>query len=198
MADTSFSKKCLFEALIRLSEKKPYKDITVTEICDESGYNRSTFYRYYADKKELLEDGFTDEVKAFFSGVLVLVFAEGGAKKALPQVFAFIRKNFRLFVLMHEAGLDLDLMTRFREPFSLEMDNEIEKKYYLQFFAAGFYAIMIRWLEDGMKESDEEMGRLVYEMDDKFLRYVKRRPSEKEKERIKALEEKGLLRKKGR
>lgn len=187
MADTRFSRKCMFEALVRLTKKKPYKEISVTEICEESGYNRSTFYRYYADKQELLEDGFTNEVRSYFNGVLLLVFKEGGTKKALPRVFSFIRKNSNLFMLVHEAGLDRELLYRFRDVFAIESDSDIKKKYYLQFFAAGFYSIMTEWLEDGMKESDEEMGRLVYEMDQAFGGAVRRRPSDREMERLEAL-----------
>ena len=41
------------EALLLLLEKKEYEFITVTEICEKAGVNRSTFYIHYQLRKAL-------------------------------------------------------------------------------------------------------------------------------------------------
>ena len=41
------------EALLLLLEKKEYDFITVKEICQKAGVNRSTFYSHFNDKYEL-------------------------------------------------------------------------------------------------------------------------------------------------
>ena len=42
------------EALLLLLEKKEYEFITVKEICEKAGVNRSTFYLHYQSIDELL------------------------------------------------------------------------------------------------------------------------------------------------
>ena len=44
------------EALLVLLEKKEYEFITVKEICEKAGVNRSTFYLHYETIDELLEE----------------------------------------------------------------------------------------------------------------------------------------------
>lgn len=44
------------EALIILLEKKDYEFITVKEICEKAGVNRSTFYLHYETMNDLLQE----------------------------------------------------------------------------------------------------------------------------------------------
>ena len=50
----SFSTSLMVEALLLLLEKKEYDSITVKEICEKAGVNRSTFYMHYDTKDDLL------------------------------------------------------------------------------------------------------------------------------------------------
>ena len=49
-----FSSSLMVEALLFLLEKKEYDSITVKEICEKAGVNRSTFYMHYDTKDDLL------------------------------------------------------------------------------------------------------------------------------------------------
>ena len=44
------------EALLQLLEKKDFAFISVKEICQKAGVNRSTFYLHYENTNELLEE----------------------------------------------------------------------------------------------------------------------------------------------
>ena len=48
--------KKMNEALINLIEKKDFEYITVKEICEKAGVNRSTFYLHYETIGDLLEE----------------------------------------------------------------------------------------------------------------------------------------------
>lgn len=52
------SKRDLCNALVKLVGNKPFKKITVGDICAEAMVNRMTFYKHYGDKYELLNDVF--------------------------------------------------------------------------------------------------------------------------------------------
>ena len=44
------------EALITLLEKKDFEYITIKEICNTAGVNRSTFYLHYENVSDLLKE----------------------------------------------------------------------------------------------------------------------------------------------
>ena len=44
------------EALITLLEKKDFEYITIMEICETAGVNRSTFYLHYENTVDLLQE----------------------------------------------------------------------------------------------------------------------------------------------
>ena len=44
------------EALIALLEKKDFAYISIKEICDTAGVNRSTFYLHYENTSDLLKE----------------------------------------------------------------------------------------------------------------------------------------------
>ncbi|AIR10968.1 TetR/AcrR family transcriptional regulator [Ligilactobacillus salivarius] len=51
-------KEALGNSLLVLLRKEPLEKITVDQICREAGVHRSTFYRYFADKFDLLKYSF--------------------------------------------------------------------------------------------------------------------------------------------
>jgi len=57
------TKKILFDSLLKLMKKKNFEKIKISDICEESLINRSTFYAHYEDKYELLIDLFEEQKK---------------------------------------------------------------------------------------------------------------------------------------
>ena len=54
------TKKILFNSLLNLMKIKNFEKIKISDICEESLVNRSTFYAHYDDKYELLIDLFEE------------------------------------------------------------------------------------------------------------------------------------------
>ena len=54
------TKKILFNSLLNLMKIKNFEKIKISDICEESLINRSTFYAHYDDKYELLIDLFEE------------------------------------------------------------------------------------------------------------------------------------------
>ncbi|MCH3922061.1 TetR/AcrR family transcriptional regulator [Limosilactobacillus sp.] len=52
---TDYTNQQLQDALLKLMATKPFEKITINNIADTAHVNRSTFYRYYDDKYQLLE-----------------------------------------------------------------------------------------------------------------------------------------------
>ena len=49
-------KEYIQEALIELLNKKPIKEISITDLTEKAGIARSTFYRYYSSLDEVIDD----------------------------------------------------------------------------------------------------------------------------------------------
>ena len=51
---TAFLKECLADAFIELLDEKPAAKITVTEIASRAGVGRTTYFRNFASKEDML------------------------------------------------------------------------------------------------------------------------------------------------
>lgn len=87
------------KALIEMMEEMPFEDIKVKELCDRAMIRKSTFYKYFADKYELLafiakeaindynerirRDSPTDDPVAFYNKMLDYVFEFAKANQKL-------------------------------------------------------------------------------------------------------------------
>lgn len=163
MRTNKFSKKCFFEALLKLYHQKPYSEIQIAEICKEAGYNRSTFYRIYPSKEALLLDGFKEEyVMNYYRTIPPLMNGYGGEYiHNVELLFTFIRKNPDFFLMMRDARLLDEMFLLFREYFP-HTDEESEQDFYSRnFLSAGYLSIIYQWLDGGMKQSDIYMANMV-------------------------------------
>ena len=52
----SFTKQAIMDAFLRLLQHKPFRKVTVRDIVEECGVNRTTFYYYYQDIYAIVED----------------------------------------------------------------------------------------------------------------------------------------------
>ena len=152
------------EALLLLLEKKEYEFITVTEICEKAGVNRSTFYLHYQNMDELLFETIEMINKRFknvFDNKLInpsvlnkkdLFFIDDNH---LIPYLNFIKENKKIYKLIH----DNPFIFRKQEAFELMYNNifsiildkygvsKEEKEYVFSFFSFGLVAIIQKWIE---------------------------------------------------
>ncbi|WEV39559.1 TetR/AcrR family transcriptional regulator [Lactobacillus sp. ESL0684] len=63
----TLTKKYLFIALIQLMQRKKFIKIKISEICKRAGVSRTSFYRYYTHKEDILINYLDKDFKNFFS-----------------------------------------------------------------------------------------------------------------------------------
>lgn len=56
------------EALVRLLQKQSFEKLSVKDICEEAGINRSTFYNYFDDKHQLLDAVMIASTEVYIDG----------------------------------------------------------------------------------------------------------------------------------
>ena len=166
------------EAFLELLEKKDFAYITVKEICEKAGVNRSTFYLHYETVNELLAessryiiDQFVEEmpqnVGEFFKKLptrpleeLYLITPE-----YLTPYLNYIKDHKRLFRTMHEKaytlGMDGAYLRLNRYVFSPILSRfhvpTAEREYMMQFYLNGLMGIVNLWLRDDCRDSIEHI-----------------------------------------
>jgi len=170
------------EALLFLLEKKPFEYITVSEICQTAGLNRSTFYLHYENTCDLLEEATRGLMERFFAcfttdeqGILSrcttcdtkeLNFIN---EKYLIPYLLFIKENRRVFAtVLAQPGLfkaDIIFDRLFDNVFEPILDRfhypQSERRYVMMFYLNGLTAVITQWLNDGCAKSPEETAQII-------------------------------------
>ncbi len=160
------------EALLILLEKKEFEFITVKEICQKAGVNRSTFYLHYENTTDLLEEtiGYiNNKINNTFKEKILdinnidkedLFFI---TPKYLKPYLELVKENKRVFKLIHDKPhlfKNKEMADRlYHDLFSIVLTKynvpENIKKYVFTYFTEGVLSIIMKWLEyDCVDEND--------------------------------------------
>ncbi|MGG3280013.1 TetR/AcrR family transcriptional regulator [Paenibacillus solani] len=173
------TKEHLKSAFIKLVKEKGYHAVTVKDIVDTAAYNRSTFYVHYQDKIELAEDlrcsmlqGLEESVgKPYTPGHKVYT-----ANLHAPSfnIVSYIYEHRDFFELIKYEDTLPGLHTEFpqtilkiyKEQFIFETINDmpVNMDYFKRYTAYGFHGLLIHWIRQGFRESQEDFIKEVIEL----------------------------------
>ena len=167
------------EALITLLEKKDFEYITIKEICDTAGVNRSTFYLHYENTSDLLKETtryIIDKHLAYYETDQKRISLQFETCKHEELLFitneylvpylTFIKDNQRLFKVsikqFNSLNMDEVYGRMFKHVFNpiLERFNvsEKERAYVMKLYLTGVFAIVMEWLE---KNCSDDMATVI-------------------------------------
>lgn len=157
MKTNETSKKALLNALLNLCKAFNYDEISISQICKESNLNRSTFYRIFKSKDDILKEQLGKFMEEYYSYCVAHKFTD---HQNNVYLFSFYRQHGELFMLMYKARLFNELrdicLANF--PKNTRHKDDIYEKIYI---TNGYLGVLLHWLETGMKESDESMAECV-------------------------------------
>lgn len=144
------------KAFINMLISKEINEISVTDICKETGLNRSTFYANYIDIYDLadklgekLEKDFNEQFK-------------DSSSQSAETMFRHIYENQLFYKIYFKLGYDEKHKTYVYDKTRAEKDFEGKNmKYHIEFFRNGLNAIIKMWLAEGCKETPEEMAEIL-------------------------------------
>ncbi len=173
--------KKMDEAFLSLLEKKDFEYITIKEICNIAGVNRSTFYLHYETINDLLIEtiqnihtNFLDYMKqdSRINGLfetksleeLYLITPE-----YLKPYLNYIRDNKRLFRTVLKNTTTLRLKETYQKLFQHILNpildrfliSESDKKYIMSFYMKGIMGIITTWLEEDCEDSLEHIIQVI-------------------------------------
>lgn len=128
------------EALIELLCKKDIQYISVKEICEKAGVNRSTFYLHYETISDLLEETIEHIQEEFQKSFHI------GAEDFIEEID---KMPLNELILIND---------KFLQPY---LNFVKEHKYWLAYHINGVIAIVWEWLKWDCKESVEDVAKII-------------------------------------
>ena len=147
------TKTLLKNALKEMLMEQDIYRISIRDLCDKAGINRSTFYKYYGSQFDLLsemEHDFLDGITAF------LMEGDGKDNEPLEQVLRYLEQNIDFVRLLLSANVDPEFPGLL---FSLPSIQTM-----LQDIASEDLPAHERDNKDAGRESPEEMAALIIKM----------------------------------
>ena len=175
---------CMDEALIALLEVKDLEYITVKEICEKAGVNRSTFYLHYETVADLVNEAmesvdtrclsvFAQDTKAIFAKIngnelKDLVFITGDY---LKPYLRFICNNKKVYRAAFRNPNNMQSNARYANLKKHILEPILKKfgvpaafwKYYIAYYIEGIAAIIKEWLNTGCSDSAETIAVIIEE-----------------------------------
>ncbi|MGN0573948.1 MAG: TetR/AcrR family transcriptional regulator [Acutalibacteraceae bacterium] len=185
------TKKLIFDTFIEQLEKKPFDKITVKDIVESCGINRNTFYYYYSDIYDLLEEVFTQELK-----VITEQHKNGGSwleafikvantayrhKKIINNICSSRSYDyFENYMYKSCKHIMIDFIQYTSSGMSVP-DEDVE--FIASFYEYAFFGIISEWFRTGMREDPLELASQLWLVADN-IRFSLRRSEKRAKSRI--------------
>lgn len=162
------------ETFLSLLEKKEISRITVREICELTGLNRSTFYHHYLDIYDLMEKTERRIQKEFIDSVPEETWKKTMQPYLDPEVLTLLIGHFANYPIFYIQAIKSRqfgaMSTAFQEVWkhhfiplfqSYGIQNEQNMKYYFDFYLSGALGVIRDWLEDGCQETPEQIANII-------------------------------------
>ncbi len=168
----ALTKRMVAEGLMRLLEKKPLEKINITELCQEAGINRTTFYRYYELPKDVLtemQNVFFEETFAHFQKPLTV--------SDIERFFVCLSEHADLVKLFFQYNSDTDWANIFAKIYhsfpgkkmvraSQDLD-EHSAKLLSTYLAGGAYFLARQWIMEEIPMPPKDVAAIALNILDK-------------------------------
>ena len=144
------------KSFVNMLQNREINQISVTDICKDTGLNRSTFYANFLDIYDL-----ADQLRKKLENDFGEQFKHNGQRNALTM-FRHIYNNQLFYKTYFKLGYDEkhQVMTYDIKEAEKYFSNK-SIKYHIEFFRNGLNAIIKMWLAGGCKETPEEMTEIL-------------------------------------
>ena len=150
------TKKIIAYSLKDLMKTKDFQKISIKEIMEQADYRRQTFYDHFADKYELLDWIYQQEITEIIEHFI----SYEHWTKIIPRMLHYFEKNLKFYekalLITENNSFDTcfsNQIQRFIKSILLESDKNDCSKEQLEknthFYAYGFTGIIKEWIFEG-------------------------------------------------
>ena len=164
------TKKALYEALLTLLDQKSINEITVTELTNLADVNRATFYFYYTDLIDMLQqiqNEAYEEFTAVIQKATIEVSSIEGFTEYAERVFSYCKENEHLIRFIVNNDINNRLYTYIRQLMLTNIPNTKEifgesnpARFISNYVINAMIGVCLDWMDDGMKISPRDLAEL--------------------------------------
>ena len=193
MSDSLITKKAIAQSLKELMKKRDLRKISVSDIVENCGVNRQTFYYHFQDKYDLVNWIYYNEVVAAVATQKVFT----DWSDVMLDILNVMRKEkyfytnalnvtdqnaFQEYFFNLTKNLIAEIITAVEDGKGI---REEDKNFIAEFYTYGLVGIVVQWARRGMKEEPQELvGKLRYFIEDskrftasRYLKDIKIEPT---------------------
>lgn len=172
-----FTKRAIMLSLLKLLKQKSVDKVTVKDICDECEINRNTFYYYFKDIYDVLNNIFMEEIEKNLR--------EAGSNGSFYEEYsraAAILVEYKDVVIHVYNSRNRDIITNYLEKMTAEVvrsyiaaksegENISEKdlEFMSYFYGYAIIGSTYKWIESGMQADFEHFIARISESIDATL-----------------------------
>lgn len=159
------TKRTLEQSLKNLLLKKPLTKITVSDIADDCGINRMTFYYHFKDIYDLVEWSCLEDAKRALDEKKTYDTWQQG----LLQIFEAVQQN-KPFILNVYRCVHREQVEKYLQPLVDELligvieekasgmtVRDEDKQFIAQAYGYMFIGLMLDWIKDNMRENPQQI-----------------------------------------
>lgn len=160
----------LEEALLKLLQEKTIYEISIKELCDVAGINRSTFYKHFNSQFDLLmymEDKFMKEIGECLKSYGQKI----SLNKRLIKILDLIKDNLSFTKLLLNNNIDPEFATKlFKKPDIVDVINNDNiftytdpkmKQYAVIFKMEGCFSVLKSWINNNCDISSKQLSEYL-------------------------------------
>ncbi len=166
------TKRMVKEGLMRILDKKPLEKVNITELCQEAGINRTTFYRYYESPRDVL----TEMRNAFFEETFEH-FQKPLTVSGIERIFVRLSEHAKLVKLFFQYNSDTDWTNFFTQIYNSFPERKMMKafqdldensaKLLTAYLAGGAYFLARQWIMEEIPMSPKDVAAIALDILDK-------------------------------
>ena len=155
------SRQKIEQVLIEFLQTRELSQISVSDICKKANLNRSTFYANYVDIYELA-DTISEKLEAQVAELYKDEMTQGFNSNNYLVLFQHIAQNQIFYRTYFKLGYDekYKILT-YDDKLAQKHFGDCHIEYHMEFFKSGLTRIIKLWLQNGCKETPEEMFEII-------------------------------------
>ena len=162
---SQITKRALVQSLKSLLQQKPLSKITISDITEDCGISRMTFYYHFKDIYDLVEWACAeDAARALQNKKTYDTWQQG-----FVQIFHAVREN-KVFVMNVYRCVSREQVEKYLVPLTDQLImgviteraagmtvREADQQFIAQVYSYAFVGIMLDWIRDDMRADPEEL-----------------------------------------
>lgn len=165
------TKKSIYEALLKIMEKKTFENIKVSEICEVALINRSTFYAHFEDKYTLINSFISDlknelvselqknnnisSFKEYYMELIKLLLDHIFEQKNIYRTIAINNRNSIIMDMIYDT-LKEDIAAHLKQD-TKNKKIKVPSEFISNFYLGAIVNTGLNWIENPNKYQKEEI-----------------------------------------